>query len=224
MSDSVPNPSKYAPNSNTRKTREASDETPKKKPEKIITGEVVQRKPSLAKRIIQNFTGDDVHSVGSYVLFEVAVPALKTMLSDAVSQGVERLMFGDSRPRSSNRTVGYHNYSRYADKRPTPGSSTSAPPWRADPRTAPRPTTQANNAYNEIVLADRGDAEEVLDRLAAQIDEYDIASVSDLYDLVGLTSEFTDEKWGWTDIRGARVRRVPEGFLLELPRPSAISG
>ena len=41
---------------------------------------------------------------------------------------------------------------------------------------------------------------------------------ADFYDIVGVTSEFTDNKYGWTSIRKAGIKPVREGFLIVLPR------
>src|SRR5664279_3084609 len=90
-------PMNYKPNSHKTKdapTKEVEQNT--KKLDRITTGEVIQRKKSLGRKISETFTGDDINSVWSYVLFEVIIPAAKTMISDAASQGVERMLFGEN--------------------------------------------------------------------------------------------------------------------------------
>ena len=196
----------YQPNSH--KARDAAekgaDRKSEKKVEKIIQGEVTQRKKPLGRRIAENFTGDDVHSVGSYVLFEVMLPALKTMIADAGSQGLDRMLFGDSRSARANRG-GYTSY----NKMHTSGKSESARVISTRAR--------ATHDFREIIIDDRGEAESVIERLRDLISNYDTASVSDLYACVGITGNFTDEKWGWTDLRSAAVRYTRGGYLLELP-------
>ena len=55
------------------------------------------------------------------------------------------------------------------------------------------------------------------------IDQYGVVSVADLYDLVGLTStNYTDNKYGWTDLRHAEVRRDRDGYLLRMPKATPI--
>jgi hypothetical protein len=74
--------------------------------------------------------------------------------------------------------------------------------------------------FNEIVLESRGEAEQVIDQLIEIISQYQAASVADLYALVGVTSAYTDGKYGWTDLRGAGVSHVRGGlYLLNLPKP-----
>ena len=46
-----------------------------------------------------------------------------------------------------------------------------------------------------------------------------MATVRDLYEMVGIRAAHTDEKYGWVDIRDARVDRVRDGYVLDLPRP-----
>lgn len=210
VATSTPN---YPSNSNKNKERHATGGVGEKKIERVTTNEVVQRRKPLGRKIIENFTGDDVQSVGSYILMEVLLPAAKTMISDAASQGVERLLFGDSRPRSGNTRIGggYTSYNRMYG-----GSSR-----RDEPRTISR-SARANHDFGEVILQTRGEAENVLDRLQDLVDQYDVATVSDLYELVGITGSFTDDKWGWTDLRGASVRRVRDGYLVELPRTTPI--
>ena len=62
--------------------------------------------------------------------------------------------------------------------------------------------------------------EEVLGNLQDIVaSEFEQATVADLYELAGITSSFTDNKWGWMDLRGANVKRVREGYQLNLPKP-----
>ena len=68
----------------------------------------------------------------------------------------------------------------------------------------------------------RVEAEEVLDRLFDWIERYEQVAVAELYEMVGISGNFTDQKWGWTDLRGATVSRVGRGYLLNLPRPEPL--
>lgn len=200
---------------NTHKDREAvTPNEPKKVIAKVIQGEAVQRKKPLGRRIADTFTGEDMHSVGSYILFDVLIPAAKAMFSDAISQGAERVFFGESRPRQSrSRDGGYTSYNRMHS---SSGRRSSEEPRHISSR------ARATHDFGEVVLDTRGEAEEVLDSLQALVDQFELATVSDLYELVGITGSFTDNKWGWTDLRGAGIRRVREGYLLDLPRTAPI--
>ena len=54
--------------------------------------------------------------------------------------------------------------------------------------------------------------------LEDMIDQYDIASVADLYDLVGIVGSYTDNKYGWTSVRSARIERVRDGYVIRMPK------
>lgn len=195
--------------SNSHKSREEKAE---KNVEKVITGEAIQRKKSAGSKFKDVFTGEDARSVGSYILFDVFIPALKSMLADATSQGVERILFGDARrgSNSSGGRQGYTSYNKMYSSKPTAG-----------PRELSR-TARATHNFGEVILSSRGEAEEVLDRLTALIDTYQVATVSDLYDLVGITGNFTDDKWGWYDLRGSHISRIREGYLINLPQTQPV--
>lgn len=200
-------------NSNKSKNDPAATGRPAKL-KKIIDGDVVQRKPSLTKRFREAFTGDDSRSVGDFVLFNVIVPALKQLISDAASSGLDRLLFGgDSRggPRR-----GYTNYRSVST--PIVGGGIRDP--RAN---VPIANPRAVHNFDEIVIPDRASAEAVIDALAVMLDQFGQATVSDLYELVGITGAFTDDKWGWTNLATARAKAVHGGFILDMPRTEPLA-
>lgn len=192
-----------------------------KKIEKVIEGEVVRRKKPLSRRFKETFVGGDMRSVGQYVTFEVLLPALKDTIADVASQGVERMLFGEAR--STSRRTGrrpggvlggtYVQYNRFANANPSRGR---------DDRNVPSRRSRANHDFDEIILATRVEAEEVIDRLFDLVSKYGTVSVRDLYELLGVSGSYTDDKWGWTDLRGAGVTRVTGGYLLDLPRAETI--
>ena len=204
--------------SNSNKSKEV-DQTPgtTKKVESVVSGSVVVRKPSLGKRFAGTFFGGDLKGVFGFVVLDVLVPAAKDMVADAVSQGFERMLYGEVRSTSRRPgsrpgmgRSGYTSYNRY--------SQVGA---REDPRSLSR-RSRATFNFDEIVLESRGEALQVLDGMYDLLRKYEIVTVSDLYDLVGVSGAFTDEKYGWTEINTADVRRVRDGYLLVLPKPEPL--
>ena len=186
-----------------------------KKVQKVVVGEVTRRKKPLNKRFSETFVGGDAQSVWVYVLNDVVVPAAKDMIADSVSQGIEKMLFGESRGRSRGATVAGAAYTSY-NKISTQAKASSG--GRRDISQRAR----ASHNFDEIILNTRAEAQEVLDSLFTLISDYDVATVADLYEMVGQTGTFTDEKWGWVDMRGASVTRIKGGYLLNLPRPEYI--
>jgi len=204
-------PEEFPGNSDKQKLGEYEE----KKVERVTTSEPIRRKKGLGKQFKNTFFGGDAKGALSFVIFGVLVPAAKDALADAGAQGIERLIFGESRHKRSappSGPSGYISYNRYA-----PSRAGSEAPARALSRRA-----RARHDFDEIILRTRPEAEEVIDRLYDLISRYEAASVADLYDLVGLESSHTDFKWGWTDLRGAQARKIREGYFLDLPEPEPI--
>lgn len=193
-----------------------------KKVESVVTNDVETRKKSLFRRFVNVFIGGDSKSVLQYVVSEVLVPQAKDMITEAASQGFERFIYGENRVHRGIRgrgnaggPPGTTNYTRYAVRGNNPLGRTSS----EDRRPIVQPKTQTPD---DILLATRVEAETVLDRLYDLLKEYECASVADLYSLVGLSSSYTDQKWGWTDLHGSQIRRVRDGYILELPKTTSL--
>lgn len=194
--------------SNSMNAKQPPEPTPSaKKVERVTRTEVVKRKKPLGKRFAETFLGGDARGVGSYVMLDVLLPAFKDMVADAMTMGVEKMLWGEARSRSrtgarvGGLVGGGVNYNKI-------GSGG----WRPDPR-SPRSARDAD----EYIIETRVEAEHVLDSMVKLMEKYDQVTVSDLKDLVGETAAYTDNKWGWTDLRGADIRRIREGYLLKLP-------
>lgn len=199
---------------NSHKAKDAPKKTAKadKQVQQIVDGGVVRRKKPLGKRFAETFVGGDAKSVWGYVTFDVLIPAAKDAVSDAISQGVEKMLFGEVRGgRSSSRSRSSGSYTSY--NRFSQGPTAR----REDPRPSMSRRARARHDFDEIILATRHEADEVIDQLFNIISQYDSVTVADLYQSVNLTGTFTDEQWGWTDLRGAGVVRVKGGYLLDLP-------
>ena len=176
----------------------------------IVKGTVKRKKETTGDKLKKAWFGEDVVNVKDYVIFDVMIPALKSTLSDMISNGIEVLLFGETRGKRKKEGKGYDSYYRRRDDR--------------DRDRDRRSSVSSARAYDDIVLDSRGEAEEVLSQLSDLAYDYGQASVADLYDLVGISANFTDEKYVWFkgDLRTAGVRRVRDGYLLELPRPSRV--
>jgi len=204
--------SEFPPNSETSKKGTPED----KNIRPVTEGKATRRRKSLRKQFSSTFVAGDLKTSVKYVMFDVFLPAARDMIVEAGQQGIEKLIFGDSRRRGArvppSGPTGHISYNRYSAM----GSRFSGP-QRAISREA-----RARHDFDEIVLDDRSEAEEVIDRLFDLVSRYESASVADLYELVGLGSTHIDHKWGWTDLQGAGVSRIRGGYLLDLPEPSPL--
>ena len=178
-----------------------------KKVEKVISGTVRTREKSIGKKFSETFLGDDIQSVKGYIIFDVIIPAIKDTISNVVSNGVEMLLFGETRSVGKKRNESYTSYSNY---------------YKKDSRKEHKRETSIHN-FRDIIFDNRGEAEDVLGNLVDIIYDYGTASVADLYDLVGVTGSFSDNRYGWSNLSGARVNRARGGgYIIDLPRVEEI--
>lgn len=192
--------------SNSHKSKENQKVSiPEKKVEKVIAGTAKSKKKSEIRKFTDVFISEDVNNVKSYILLEVLVPAIKKAISDIVTNGIDMILYGETGKTKSNSTASKISYRSYYDERN----------GRRDYSTT---RTKSGYNYDDIILDNRGEAEEVLSRMDELISTYGLVSVADLYDLVGITGNYTDNKYGWTDIRSASVIRVRDGYMLKLPK------
>lgn len=198
----------YKPNSHKSREEQQEPKVEEKKLEKMVTGRVSTKKPSEVRKLTDVFISEDVHNVKNYILMDVLVPAIKDAIEDIITNGIRMILRGETSARSSKSSssnAARVSYRNFYDK-------------RDDDRRYSDTQTRSGYSYNEVVLDSRGEAEEVLSRLDEVISEYGIVSVGDLYDLVGLAGKYTDNAYGWKNIRNAEVVRVRDGYLLKLPK------
>lgn len=192
---------------NSHKNRNEKQNLPeKKRAEKVVRGKVKAKKNNTRK-LTDVFIAEDVVNVKNYVLFDVIVPSIKKALYDLVVGALDMTLFGGrgngGAKRSTADKVSYKDYNGISSRRDDRFASTK---------------TATGYSYDDITLESRGEAEAVLSRMDEIIEEYNEVRVADLYDLVGITGEYTDNKYGWTNIRSARVVRTRDGYKIEMPR------
>lgn len=183
------------------------NEIPKKKIEKVASGKA-KKKTGIIK-FADIFLQEDVNNVTNYILADVIVPAAKKAISDVVTNGIDMLLYGESgSPSRKSSPASKVSYRSYYD--------------RPSERPGAHNIHTKRYSYDDIVLDTRGEAEEVLLKMEELISRYNVVSVADFYDLVDVTANYTDNNYGWTDIRSAYVQRSRDGYIIRLPRAMPI--
>lgn len=193
------------------------------KVQQVVHSGVSTRRKSFPTRAREFFVGADAKSIAQWAWHDVFIPGAKDVIYDFGTSMLERRMFGETRSRRRTSSLGgflgsasYTSYNRYSQ----PGTT-----QRPDPRSS-APINRRGRAQqrdmDELIFESRGAATDVLDILIQRADQYGATSVADLWALVGLTGEHTDEKWGWRDFLGAEVRGDRDGYQLVLPRPEPL--
>ncbi len=162
----------------------------------VVTGAKKQKKKGIDK-LISFFHSEEVSETRQ--LITSTIGAVQRILDAMdVIMGISRGRGGSPAAR-----VGYR---RYYDER--------------DDRES-RPKSKASTSefsYQDIIFETRSDAEAVLWRMEEMLDTFQNVSIGDMFDLSGISGSYTDFKYGWTDLRGAHVERVSDGYIIDLPR------
>lgn len=198
--------------SNSHKSKEQqSQEMDQHRAKSVVTGTTIVRKKSVGDKIRDTFIAEDLVKVKDYVVTDVIVPNIKKAIDDIVSNGIHMVLYGSgtgSRSSSSNRIHTSSSSPRISYKD------------YYDGRTSPSAVGSRTNFYNfdDVVFDTRGDAELVLDQLVDMLSSYGVVTVQDYYDSCGVTSDYTTCDYGWRTLKTASIARVPEGYIIRMPR------
>lgn len=200
------NPLGLPPNS-----RNARMQQEKPKLEPIATTVQTKKKPWY-KRAADTFMAEDANSIGSFIVRDIVVPTIRDTIYDIITGGLSMAMYGSTKARSKNRPQGaaggsYISYGSYST-----GSQQKAQPMRQADRIN----------VDDLIFGMADEAHQVIDALCDRLERYGTVTVQDLYDLIGISAPRTAMYWGWTDLSEARVRKIRDGWLIELPRPQAL--
>ena len=193
-----------------------SDSSKKQEPERkkldTITKNVSIKKESEFKKFKRNFFAEDAKTVKGQVFTSVIIPGIQRLITDMVKTGIDILIYGGrSRdPKDSrSRNISYSSfYDRNRDVN-----------YERIPQAA---TRKDFFNFNDVVLFDRGEAEEVLMSLKDQIDRYQMVSVADFYDMIGQSAPYTANKYGWRDLSDVTIDRVRDGYSISFPKATPL--
>ena len=196
----------------------------KKQLDKVVTTQPKRVKRSLIGRLITGVVGPEgLPSIGAYVNEEIVKPAIKNIIVDAVTSGINMVMYGEkggpsrSRGNSYSGSRNYRPNTNYASNYNRNSNHEPAQPERYVNRTS-------RSGVEEYIIGDRHDASQVLVSLTEYADRYDAVSVADYYDLIGAQSKYTDNNVGWTidSITRASIMPVRGGYIIKFPPTEVI--
>lgn|SRR5512134_1063016 len=208
------------PNFPGNSKRPPKPEAEEKKVERVVVTDAVAQKRGLGRRLKEVLIGGDSRSVTHYVMAEVIIPQVKDLLSEALTQGFQRMIYGDGPSRRGSGRPGllnsrYTNYGQYAGRG-------NQPIGRATTREERTPATLQSKMVDDILLATRVEADAVLEQMYDLLEKYENVSIADLYAMINWAPTHNDNKWGWLDLHGSGVKMVGNGYVLQLPKPVSL--
>lgn len=193
------------PNSHSYKNQQQTSEKKEKLDSVVKKDGIVSTKKPVGKRLAENFIKEDVKDIKNYILMDVIIPGIKNVVLDMLQMA----FFGEVRDRGRSRRDdrGYYSYSsKYRSGSSSYSSRDRGRSYDSDDKID----------YRNIVLRERIDAEEVVDKLHYRIRETGKATIGDLFDLMDLAGRYVDNDWGWTSERDIGIRRISSGYLIDV--------
>lgn len=204
-----------APNNSDKAARGEDEEIKENKKLKPLVkkGNVVKKKRTVLDKFKDAFLGES-ENLGDYVLYDVLVPAFRDTISDMGFGIIERL-FGNGRSRHGRSTNVIRDRGRsYVSYNNT--STDNRRGGRDDRRDFDR-SSRARHDFDNVIFANKWEAEDVLAHLVDMIIEYGEATVRAFYELSNIEADYTDDKYGWTNLRDAYVDRTRNGYVIAFP-------
>jgi hypothetical protein len=197
--------------------RPAGEEVRPPKREKLVDGKVIRRKKPMGDRIVEFLTGPEAREVVRDWTVQVVGNIVRDTAWDIVEtmrESAQEALFG---PRVAPRRRRYGRGGPYPYDRAPSSRSTL---WEADHRGGPR--RRHPHSFEDVILPTRSEAERIIDELYKVLSARDYVLVSDLNDMLGEPSPYTDQNYGWTDLHGTHAIPVRDGYLIDIPRPILI--
>ncbi len=205
MAEKKMKPEEFPSNSKTIEKKETT--------RKVTKAVVIEKNKPLLARLF----GDHMQDVGKYIMWDVLLPAAKSTISDIISNGIEMVLYGEPGTKRKgrlhrDRDRSYVSYNSIYDRQSRKSRHQERPSDRG----------RSRHQFDDIIIESKSEAEEVLTVLVEAIEMYDSCAVADLYEAVGLPTDFPDHKWGWFNLSSAYVKRDRFGYSLVLPKPEPL--
>jgi hypothetical protein len=189
---------------------------PKKEIKAVVSGAKKVKRPAT-RRFMDYLIAESPKAIAKKVLDEVVVPRVKAGIEQAFNEFLSGMLWNNSMNRPPSNLVsgpmlrgGGVNYNVISSQQSSLQQARQAT------------VSQSSGNYQDLVLPTQEYAETLLANLIELMNTYRVVAVADLYELAGQTPAISDNSYGWMSLDTARISKVREGFLLELPRPSLI--
>lgn len=200
------NNTNYASNSYASKKKEPNDLSETRSLKSSSSASL--KKKGAGRWIFETFVSEDFTDIKSFIIQalwkERAVPAIKDLVVDSV----QALLFGNSvRGRSSKSSGQRISYSEIFSSKPNRST-----------RDLDR-STGVTALDGDLSYDTRVDAEMARADILRYIDEYGSITVAKIVeDILHLTPEHTDNKYGWYDLTTMTIVQSGGKYILRLPR------
>lgn len=195
-------------------------------PKRMVSKPVKVKKEGLVERLVKGVIGPDgLPKVGRYLNQNVIMPSIRDIIVKSVQDGVSMMVYRQDMHRGPQ-SGGYSqnqgtDYGRQYRQHGYGQSGHQTKPQRNYAREYKEPGQQQvlrDGVYlNQYMVANRDEAQSILNGLQEYILDYGQATVASYYQMLGIDTVFTDDSFGWDDLRGVRVLPYNGSFVIDLP-------
>lgn len=176
----------------------------------VSSDKLVRSKKTIGQKIRSTFIQDDLKDIKKWVIEDVIAPGIKGLILDTLSMAFFHETYRRGGSAIGNRTS-YNTYYRSSSS-----SNNRQPVNRRDQNNRYIDDDKERVDYRHIVLTYKDDAEKIVKSMYEILDEYQKVSIGDLYQMIDITPMPNDFNWGWTDPRDIGIKRVADGFLIDV--------
>lgn len=194
--------------------------------EKVVKGKVTVEKKSPLKKLAKVFVPGDLAKIGHTIVYDMVIPAGRDFLVNSLVNAINMVFYTNGNGPANRPYTSYFNNPNIA--RPGTNSLASFYTWNA-PSYAMNQVPQnygqqaaPDHDYRNLQFTSRRDAEGVLNAMFETLATYGKVTVADYYDFAGISTNWTDNKYGWYDLRGSDIKAINGGFIIILPKAVVI--
>lgn len=199
--------------SNVKPVDKHEEEALQKK-EIVQVATAIPKKKNFMERLVVGMIGPDgVQGVAHYLGNEIILPAVKGLIFDSITSGVNMMLYGEEGRHV--RTGGGAQRVDYSRK------YSSGAPVSTDKYV----TAKRRGMVETYVFNNREEARKVLEDMIQYAEAFTVVSVADYYEMIGITPEFTHNSYGWTYDMMVGVSIIPSGnaYAINLPKTMEIN-
>lgn len=172
------------------------------------------KKPSLVRDLISYGIREEIEPRATELMRNL-ISGTINMTGDTLNKMVDKWLYpDDNAPKRTTRSGGVSDYHPQTKYNVSVRSNDSKPA-----RTSIN--TRSSIDVNYIWVDNENQARDIINALVEEIDNYGKAKVATLYDMVGIPSNFTDFKFGWTanEVKAISYYRDRGKYFIDLPKP-----
>lgn len=174
-----------------------------------MKGKVKVKKRNGLVKFAEAFLPEDVSDVKSYILVDVVIPSIKKIIDEIF----HIILWGDSGASYSRKSSSFSraSYQNYYDHRRSQSAST------------PKSESSVFVMDYDFTFEFEEQASDLLNWMMETIRENGLVRLSEVKEEIGISSPWTESKYGWTNLNGFKIidthRMNDERWVLKLPKP-----